>query len=277
MPSSDSIKEELKLLDEIAPLVLARQEIAVNRIKEPQKKVLAARSFFNSLVQIFGQVRAAYEKEVSSARKTREGTAAVLFSPEQHLTGPIASATFKYFLNYLGHHAATPIIIGSIGKERFQSEMPSATFTYVDLQDLENPQGDVMRDLVKQLLNFKTIAFVFGQYTNLIRQSPVHVTIGDTTGDATIEDETRKYLFEPSLEAIVSLFDRNIVALLFDQAREENNLAELGSQITAMERADAAIRSKRLALKVLAAEQKRSDQGRAQRERLTGLFLWLNT
>ncbi|MBI1833206.1 MAG: F0F1 ATP synthase subunit gamma [Candidatus Andersenbacteria bacterium] len=274
MPNSDSIQVELKLLEELAPMVTAKQEIAVSRIQEPQKNVLASRQFFERLSSVFGQVRDAYQGEVTTLEKSRRGNAVVLFSAEQYLTGPITSATFRYFIEYLELHPSDPIVIGSVGKQRFISELPGADFNYIELPKGWQKDEQALAPLVQTLLRYKSITFVFGQYANLVSQRPTHVTIGDVLAKKKSTASSEQFVFEPSLETIVSLFDRNLVALLFKQAADENTLAELGSQITAMELADNAIRSRQYKLKRISRESTRQMRNKQQRERLSGLRLW---
>lgn len=273
MPSRDSLREELDLLDELKPLVTAKQEIAVMRIQEPQKRVLAARQFFKALLSVFSQVRQAYSNEVESLRKERTGHAAILFSTDEHLTGPITTATFRHFVEFITLHKAAPIVIGAVGKARFTLELPGVKFTYLQLSSQGGDDQKALTSLMRLLLKYEKLTFIYGQYRNLINQEAVDVTVGGT-------DEKQQgnifehYFFEPSLESIVSFFDKNLIALLLQQTSEENELAKLGSQITAMERADTNITLRLQELLWKSRQQFRQDRNKKQRERMAGLQLW---
>lgn len=272
MSVRNAVDEELKLLHELRPLVTAKQEIAVTRISEPQKKVLAARDFFGNLLEVFGQVRDAYSQEVENLRQERTGHAAVLFSTDERLTGPIVTATFRRFVRFISLQNADPIVIGAVGKERFARELPGVDFTFFQLPENET-KISVQSELMKHLYKYKQLTFIYGYYKNLIKQDAAQVTIGSDKGGK-VEDVQIHYFFEPSLESIVSFFDQNLVALLLEQTASENELARLGSQITAMERADVNIS---LRLQELVWEERQStrrERNKKQRERLAGMSLW---
>lgn len=280
MPNRENLEKDIALATSIRALATAYEEIAVIRIQNIRRHVLAARAFREGLTDAYANVRASRYQEVARLQQKKQPiktNVALLLSANQPLTGELPRALFEHFLTVIDRQPTDVAIVGRTGKESFTKTYPERPFAYFDLS-YEHPTPRQLRPLVNHILQYHNITIVYGKFTNLVTQTPTsaHITSAPQALGKALPNERRElfFLFEPSLEEVVTFFEQQISAIVVRQTADEALLAQLGSQITSLEGA-----SQRLTvhLKQLTFEhekQWRRIRNQKQRQLLAGLQLW---
>lgn len=291
MPDFGEIKEDIAFTANLNSLVSAYEEIAVMRIQRIRDSVLAARLFHERLANVFTEVQSSNALQVAAALKKREQAlrgknAVVLLSSNTRLSGAITANVSRHFLKHADLSGSDVIIIGQVGKEHIQSVRPDATFTFFPLPE-GTPDMHELRPIIKTLLQYHTVTVYFGHFENLLNQRPATVQLGvtESTQQRVEKAEHEKtwfsqstlavsYIFEPSIEQVVTYFNDQIFAALIKQTADESWLSLLGSRITAMEQASQNISDR---LSKLRRDERRiykRVQNKKQQETLAGMSLW---
>lgn len=292
MPTSRDFIAEVGFVSHLKSLVTAYEEIAVMRIERVRDSVLAARQFREGLTHVFSKVRTTYQHEVSAAEKKHRAAkgnakAVVLFSTNTRLSGRVTPELTRYFAKYIDEHRQLDkVVIGQVGKERFQAARPGQPFTFFPLPD-GRPRAKDLHPIIMHLLKYASVTIVFPKFQNLIEQAPTIISIGDQTTTPAPPaqsgnwrtrlyhpDGPETYVFEPSLEDVVDFFERQLFSILVQQTAGESWLSLLGSRITAMENASQNITRRLQQLEWERRQVDRRIQSRKQRDRLAGLALW---
>lgn len=244
------VLNELELLETVTK---AYGEIASVRMQKTRDSVLSTRDFLESLLDVFEDVRASYEKEVRKlARKkwlkgkeavtflSHNGkNVAVLLSANTGLYGEIVRSTFDLFLEEVRKNDCEVTIIGKQGLSLFKSIEPDRSYTYFDLLDYGIAQNELSK-IIQHIVQYKEIHMYYGKFHNVLVQKPYQFTISaqiDLEGKKQQHQVRKEYIFEPSLELILKFFETEMFASLFEQSVRESQLAKFASRILAMDTA----------------------------------------
>lgn len=275
------IRKEVEDLQTIQNLVQTYEEIAAGRIQKVKVSVLTNREFLGVLGDIFAQVKYYFDKKQSEKKeksilKTKK-KAIVLLSANTGLYGGLVRKTFNLFIERVKDTDADVVIVGRLGRGLYESireEKGLRDYKYFDLPDTP-VEIEVINEVSTYIINYDEVTVFRGKFESLISQAPV---ADELTGqlDLTIDKrgEEIKFIFEPSVEQIMTFFESEIMAAIFEQAIHESNLSKYAARMINLDRSVANINE---SLKDLIIEGRRSKHrifNKKQANALTGISLW---
>ena len=245
-----ALAEEIGRISGLQTLVRAYGEIAAIRMRKTRTSVLANRDFLNQLNSVFEDVRASYAHEVKALAKKTKGpaqvtflahngkTVSVLISANTGLYGEIVQSTLKLFLEEVRQNVSEVSIVGKHGLSLFLAEEPNRPYSYFELPDDRVESNDLV-EIIKHIVQYSEIHVFYGKFQSVITQRPEKLEVSAEISLATdTRQELRHYLFEPTLEGVLTFFETEIFASNFEQVIRESQLAKFASRVLAMDRAD---------------------------------------
>lgn len=282
------IISEMEGVSALEHMIETYEEIAASRMQKVRSFVLKNREFLSGITTIFQEVKTSYKNEVKRLirkKKSKEQTTTnftisngktvcVFLSANTGLYGPIVKETFKTFLNQIKENKTCDVtIIGKLGLALFlkESKMP---YTYFDLPDGIIEAKDIA-NIAVHLIKYEDVVVFHGQYQSIIKQTPNVLKItADTASSGNIQNTEIKYIFEPSLEKIMTLFEAEIFSLIFEQTVHESQLAKFAARMVLL---DSAAENTKEELKRLNSTKLRLQHNTInsqQLEKLTSMSLW---
>ena len=257
MPQKKIIAENLEALNSRKHLAESCAEMAVIRMRKVKDSVLKTRDFLADLSDVFVDLKSSYDRDVKELLEKRKSgnktilpllqkngkTLMVYLSSNGRLYGSVTQKTYKLFIEDLKKpesQNADLMIIGTAGRDMFNSSSYARPYTYFDIPDI-GVEVDHIKQLMLKFLQYEKVHVYYGKFDNVINQTPIGTSI---TGENIFETETLKpisredrFIFEPVLEKIFYFFETQIIANLFSQTLLENQLARHASRVNAMEEA----------------------------------------
>jgi F0F1-type ATP synthase gamma subunit len=255
MAEDKEIKDRISELDGLKTLIQTYEEIAAMRMRSTRSSVLLNRDFNEGLIFIFQRIKSSYKDQIALLVKTKKRKSAkesdklsllqrngrtnlVLISANTKLYGDILQKTYNSFVDYIQKNQGAPIditIIGRVGKALFEEDFPGKKYLYAEFPDNEVPTDNLTK-LVKHLIEYEKIYFFFGKFQTVASQvSAVLDVYGQEMEGA--KESHMKYLFEPSLEDILVLFESEIFASIIEQTLRESILAKFASRMVTLDSA----------------------------------------
>ncbi len=276
------VLSELQLLGEVA---LAFSQISSTRMTRVRGEVLSSREFQFSLHSIFEEVLASYAMEASKkAGSAGEGkkitflahngkTVAVFLSANTGLYGDIVNRTFELFADDIRKSKDIEVaIIGKLGLSLFTEAFPGKPYTFFELTDYgKDPEH--LAQIIKHIVQYERVQIYYGKYENVVKQVPSKY---DISAEVPIEGETgkevTKYIFEPSLPAILGFFESELFTSLFDHSVFESQLSKFASRMIAMDAASQKIETQIKETSMDALRASHATDNRKQQNALTGIY-----
>jgi ATP synthase F1 gamma subunit len=288
------ILEELEALNSIKDLAESYEEIAAMEMQKIRDSVLRTRDYLVQLSDVFVDLKASYTREVKDLlEKRKKGdknlapilqkkgkVLLVYLSSNGKLYGAVTQQTFRLFMEDLKKPEAKTAdiaIIGSAGKEMYESAHASRPFDYFEIPD-SKVDVEHIKKLMQKFLHYETVHVYYGKFGNVVKQTPVATSI---TGEDIFENENitqtpreDRFIFEPTLEKIFHFFETQIMTNLFSQTLLENQLARDVSRVNAMEEALINIEEQTRILNKVKNRMRHSLQNKKQLETISGAVLW---
>lgn len=279
---------ELMGLADIKILVQTYEEIAAIRMRKIRSGVLANREFNEGIMEIFQELITAYRKDLQHLLTRRHAksladlslvqrngkTLYVLLSSNVGLYGDIVKRAFNLFNSYYTKTPADVLIIGKFGRQFFTELHPDAQFRYVEFPDntIDEP---ALKSLLEELIYYEQILVFHGQYRSIAKQDAVVLNVygSDSLPEASGEHRER-YLFEPSLEKIVTFFEIELFASIFEQSLFEMQLAKLAGRLFSLDMATENIKHRETEINQGILRMKHRQMNGKQMQTLTGMKLW---
>lgn len=293
MEEKRRIEEELNSLRDLQLLAQAHEEVSTIRMRLARGSVLATRDFLDSLSAVFVNVKSAYKKHIIEElnKKKNQNTQTrntisqkngkeiyVFLSANNKLYGDVIPKIFELFRQACQKKDADIAIVGKLGKEMFEVSDIKRPYTYFEIADSQKGI-DEMKPLITYILPYEKISIFYGKFINVVTQN---ASVSNITGDESLESEkpqenTSKefsFIFEPSIEKVMSFFESQTFFSLFKQTMHEAELARYGSRIKAMEQALETINKQ---IDILTVSERRARNlltNKKQLERIAGISLW---
>jgi F-type H+-transporting ATPase subunit gamma len=271
MPTLKKIEEDLESVSTIKNIVQSYQEIANLRMNLIREKVLKNRKFFVELSSVYQRTKAAYllsikkgwikEKKIPVHQPKKEKVI-ILLSANKFFYGPLILNIWQETQVRLRAELKAKqkknnidlAVIGKVGKYLAEQDNLGFKMFYFELDD-ENPEPKQIKKIIEFVKSYKKIFVSHGKYDTVLRQS---VVISDISGGLPSPKKgprvIKNYLFEPSPEAILEFFEREIIATLFNQTLLEHQLARYASRMIAMHQATENAKESQKKLKLLEAK-----------------------
>ncbi|MBI2599360.1 F0F1 ATP synthase subunit gamma [Candidatus Daviesbacteria bacterium] len=288
MSTKSRLIEDFEAANSLRFLAQAYEQISVVKMQQIRRSVLKTRDFLDRLADVFVDVKGSYKNKILELIKKKKNTTevtsfstlakndksvAVLISANTRLYGSIVYQVFDTFSRFIKEQKATDVVIvGKIGKELFEA-VDKRPYAYFEL-----PDNDVsfaqLESLVGRILNYKKVTVFYGQFINVLNQTPKALEItGEQSLDDRITEQERNlhFLFEPSLENILNFFETQFFTSSFKQTVNETQLARYASRIDAMEQAIVSIDKKIKNIKYLKLRAIKDTQNKKQQQKFAGV------
>ena len=297
MASNKEVLNELDQLHNLKILVQAYEEIAASYMRRIRSSVLQSRGFLSGLANVFVQVKASYRSEIVTFMKQKKikdpkkltfakhngKTAYVLLSANTGLYGDIVKRTYQLFLEHIRNLSKLQqqveiVIIGRLGVLLFKEERLPFPYSYFDFPD-NIVDTDSLKKITSHLLEFEKIIVFYGQFQNVVYQKATTASVsGDEISQESVTPTTPqatiKYFFEPSLKHILSFFEKEILASIFEQTIHESQLAKFASRMVTLDLAVDNIKGRLKNVQLDFERQKHRLQNKKQQQSLSGVTLW---
>jgi F-type H+-transporting ATPase subunit gamma len=259
MATLKEIKRNLETIRIMKELASAYQEIANLRMKQIRETVLRNREFFKELTKTYSRIRAASLLELKRKKikrkvvKKRKGEIVVFLAANESLYGNLILNIWKEVEKYLEKSNAHLVVIGRIGKYLAERSGFGMRMFYFELDDV-NPQIKRIGEIGDFLKDYQKVIVFYGKYEGGLIQKPA---MEEISGKVLPEEKIKKakrYLFEPSPQAILEFFETEILTVLFNLTLLEHQLARYAARVMAM--SDATERAKKLEKKYQSQETK---------------------
>jgi F-type H+-transporting ATPase subunit gamma len=259
MATLKEIKRNLETIRIMKELASAYQEIANLRMKQIRETVLRNREFFKELTKTYSRIRAASLLELKRKKikrkvvKKRKGEIVVFLAANESLYGNLILNIWKEVEKYLEKSNAHLVVIGRIGKYLAERSGFGMRMFYFELDDV-NPQIKRIGEIGDFLKDYQKVIVFYGKYEGGLIQKPA---MEEISGKVLPEEKIKKakrYLFEPSPQAILEFFETEILTVLFNLTLLEHQLARYAARVMAM--SDATERAKKLVKKYQSQETK---------------------
>lgn len=246
------IVEEIKSLENMQILIQTYEEIAASRMQKVKNSVLSNREFLSGLGEIFAQVKFSYEREIKKLRdksKKKENLSviarngkkvSVLLSANTGLYGDIVRSTYDKFIESVRGKETDIVVVGKVGKGLFdqaKDKLGIKDYSYFKLSDsTSNPED--FKEVISHIVQYEEVVVYHGKFVSILSQIPVEdPLIGDLQIEEAAVVEEQRYIFEPSLPDIVSFFESQILAAIFEQSLHESSLSKYASRMINLDRA----------------------------------------
>jgi ATP synthase F1 gamma subunit len=294
MSEQKEIREELQALDNLKNMAENYEEIAATRMQQIRDVVVSARDYLSELSEVYVDLKASYQREVKDLLERRQAddktlphllqkngkTLMVYMSSNGRLYGAVTRKTYTLFIEELKSQDRDKIdllLIGSAGKEMYESSNVDIPFEYINVPDEELSVENV-KSLMEIFLKYNQVIVYHGTFINVIKQDAISSSI---TGDEFFETEAPtnipkedRFIYEPVFEKVFHFFETQIMSALFKQTFSENRLARQASRVNAMEEALVHIEEESIELNHEKVRLKHLLENKKQLERLSGFVLW---
>lgn len=233
-------REEIISLQGIHNLIQTYEEIAAIRMQRVKTSVLSNRDFLADLFEIYRQVKFSYKKKFEVTKSDRP--IYVLLSANTGLYGDIIHRTFNLFIKGIEGKAADIdiVVVGKAGQRMFEAvrgNLGVGSYKYFDLPDSTSNPSDFV-EIVAYISEYEKAVVYHGQFENILTQNPVKEELsGDLPESEQSAGREANYIFEPSVEKIISFFESEILASVFEQSLYESSLGKYAARMINLDRA----------------------------------------
>lgn len=290
MEEKHRLAEEIEFAIGLQMLATAYEEVSVIKMRYARDSVVNTRDYLVSLADVFYNVKSSYKNKVLEAMKEHEKTGKpmkfstqktngkevhVFLSANNKLYGEIISEIFTLFVSETAESPADVVIVGHVGEELYKNAAMKKPYVFFDIPDIESTIQD-LKPLLAYILEYEKVTVYYGKFVNVIAQKAASLSV---SGDIPSEEPHTQgneynFIFEPSIESLMTFFESQLFISLFKQTVHEAELARYASRIKAMEQALEYINVRIESLGLLARHVSHRKENKRQLERIAGMALW---
>jgi F0F1-type ATP synthase gamma subunit len=203
----------------------------------------------------------------------------VLLSANAGLYGDVIRKTMEMFYDNVSKDGSDVVVIGKVGKSFFESKEHKWNYSYFDFSD-DGSDEAVLREILKLISKYRNIVVYHGMFKDILTQVATRSDITKEVLDSNTKNisaaPAKAYIFEPSLEKIVTFFEKEIVGSLFEQYVYESSLSKFSSRMINLDYAIVNISHKLKITKFLSQKFRHKKMNSKQQDVLSGIYLWAN-
>ncbi len=241
MRRPNDIAREEDSMTMLVELTSAFEGIASMRIAQIKNQVLQSTKFFNSLWDIYSQLRVDvfhYGREELKARGIIDKELYIIITAEGGFSGDIDQKLVRFMLQtydpakhdimVIGHHGAQQLYQQAIKYQKYY-KMPS------------RDQGFNVVPLVQAIQQYRTTTMFYQEYVSLMAQEVKKIELSSAVRQRGLESDKpedviseQTYIFEPSTYAVAAHLERSMMQIAVNQLILESKLAQYASRFRAM-------------------------------------------
>lgn len=272
MRRSIYIQTDLEQVGTIHDLTSVFEAIASIHIAKIRDKAIASTIFFNELWQVYKQLRR--EKGPPGvARGASHRPALIAITSEGGLIGDIDQRIVEKMLSHPDRESCDIYVIGAHGGNLM------AAHGVRPLKLFHQPTGEAdtdikIRPLIALLQEYGQATVYYQTYVSLTRQNIARIDLFSAVNQLSEEANAtsgevitkREYIFEPSLEEVISYMEGVMLEIALSQVVLESRLAQFASRYNAMSRAKVKATEMRAELALMLNRAKRSQSDERTKE-----------
>lgn len=237
------VQREVDQIRTIKDMTSVFEAIASIHIAQIKDKVMSSTAFFNELWHIYSQLRLG-DKDFVEHRKPKitNRQALVIVTSDGGLIGDIDERIVEAMLNHPNHEKADIFVIGSHGSALLNRRgiKPIKVFPLPDAD--HNIEVTPMTKIINE---YHSATVYYQTYISLLRQEVARIelfsavaALGKTKNEKFNEViSSRDYIFEPSLNEIITYMETVMLDIALGQIILESKLAQYASRFNAMNQA----------------------------------------
>lgn len=249
------INREASQVGTVSELTGIFESIASMRIGKIKDRVTKSQQFFAELWQIYTQLRVDPTERLTgkSGPKRDKPNVYLALTSEASLSGDIDQRIVRTVIDNMDPATTDLIVIGAHGATQFVQNHAKIK-RYFRLPDVD--QAIDVSPIVDELLGYSAPTVWFQRYVSLSNQEVGRIdllgrvralaTDSETAGNDVIS--AREYLFEPSVEDVVTYMESVMMEIALSQVILESRLAQYASRFTAMSAANKRAKELQLSL-----------------------------
>jgi ATP synthase F1 gamma subunit len=250
------IESELLDFNSFLTMIETFEEISALRMRKVKKSVLARREYLQGLNQAFAYVAYAYQNYVDQLKKkiktsaidNNGRTAMLLLSSNTGLYGDIISRITNRFIidvKKSSKDSVDVIITGRLGRTNYEEAGKPREYKYFELSDAVSNEAQVSR-LMGYLISYANVYVYHGLFKSILLQQATSTYLTGEVGKikSSLEKTKVGFLFEPSVDKIANYFEKQVLALIFEQTVFESNLSKFASRMVSLDSAASGISSR---------------------------------
>lgn len=237
------IQREVDQVSTIKDMTSVFEAIASIHIAQIKDKVVSSTAFFNELWRIYSQLRLGENDFVQHRKpKITNRQALVIITSDGGLIGDIDERIIEAMLGHPNHEKADIFVIGSHGSALLSRRgiKPLKAFGLPDADHNIN-----LTPITKILNQYHSATVYYQTYISLLRQEVARIelfsavaALGQSKDGKNGEViSSRDYIFEPSLNEIITYMETVMLDIALGQIVLESKLAQYASRFNAMNQA----------------------------------------
>lgn len=242
MKRPSEIQKSVSGMKTLAELTSVFEGIASMRIAQIKNQVVQSQEFFETLWQMYIQVRAgtpfSFGRHVSESEGVIDKELFIVITAEGGFSGDIDQKLITLMLQDYDKTKHEIIVIGHHGALQLsQRDIPFKKYYKLPNKD----QNINVTPIIKEVQNYRATSVYYQQYVSLMAQNVKKISLSNAVeeqgkdvekGDEIITTAT--YIFEPSTFAVVDHLERSMMNIALSQVILESKLAQYASRFRAM-------------------------------------------
>ena len=282
MRTNKKLQNEIGGLKTLGRIIEAYQEIAALRMRKVKKSVLQNRDFLAGLNEIYGEIMSQYKGHASlkkgkkvEVRPTVNRTVSVLLSANTGLYGDIVKKTYDLFFEHVSKDDTDIVIVGRYGRKVYETASTDKPFQYFDFSD-SGKDVENTKKILEYILKYEHIIVYHGYFRDILSQVALMTPITGSNMFTETDKEVQgiKSIYEPSIEEVLTFFEKEILAAIFEQSIYETSLSKFASRMVSLDRATENIRHRLKETDFKIRKLKHSVSNRNQLGLMSGMQLW---
>lgn len=269
------LQQYVSALETLQKITETYQEISSGRIRRTKDYILHNRSFYDPLLEVYQVVNDIYfhVNHRPYRKKTNSKTLSLLLTSNTGLYGPINRSIFDLFLREESQSQNDLAVAGKLGKLWLEKAGFQRHYDYFDLEDALNLDSYNARKLLDHMFEYSEVKIYHGLFNNVISQTAKITKIAKPSLPDT-QGKTLSFIFEPSIERVLEVFEKQLLGSFFTQVMLESNLAKNGSRMMSLDNANQNIRSTLDKIRSQSLLVKHRLMDKRQQEQAVALFAW---
>lgn len=258
MATINEIKEQRVVVKSVGDFADSLQQIAAGRMVKLRKMVMASRRFVDEativlrelelertkkLERDLGTSKSALSASIAPASNLDEPiqTAIIVITSDQGLCGSYNSEIFKRVDTVIAQYpGADYFVLGKKGQEYFTRLNKTRKLHYYPYSVPEHVNIEHLKPLISMFYHYDQIYLIYSKYINTVTRDVVFMELSVphiAVEELQKEHEEGAYIFEPSVEDLISGVSANLRFALFRQQFLDSKLSLYTSQMVAMQTA----------------------------------------
>jgi F0F1-type ATP synthase gamma subunit len=291
MKNSKSLKKDLNNISALKDLILSLEELSAMKYRKSKRGVLDSRGFLDEISVIYRQVKNNY-RELSGSKasyqtKFRNPSKKLIYvflSSNGGLFGDVIQKNFENLKMYLERIPPQEIIIaGTVGQRMYEySDIQNKPpYKYFPLSDSSGDKEN-LDAIIRHCLDFEKIVVFYTRYIEILNQKPMADSVtGDIIYEETVNSlstnkETKEvfddFLYEPSIEKVLGLFENQMISSLFEQKVFESGLSKFTSRMVSLDTASERIKNESVKIKNMYQRIKHLENNKKSSVQISGIL-----